>query len=106
MGMIPGMSGVKVDDQAEGKLKRSETIILSMTLQERRHPNCLNGSRRLRIAKGSGSKVSEVNQLIKQFTQMRKMMKKMKGGGSKKMMRQLQGMEGPGGMGGGKMPRF
>lgn len=109
MGMIPGMSGMKVGDQAEDKLQRSETIILSMTLQERRHPNCLNGSRRLRIAKGSGSKVSEVNQLIKQFTQMRKMMKKMKGGGSKKMMRQLQGMggmEGLGGMGGGKMPRF
>jgi signal recognition particle subunit SRP54 len=113
MGMIPGMSGMKVGDKAEGQLERSETIILSMTLQERRNPNVLNGSRRLRIAKGSGSKVSEVNQLIKQFTQMRKMMKKMKGGGSKKMMRQLQGMgggmgggmEGLGGMGG-KMPKF
>jgi signal recognition particle subunit SRP54 len=94
MGMLPGMGGMKIGDDAEDKMKQAEAIIHSMTLKERRNPNILNGSRRLRIANGSGTKVSEVNQLIKQFTQMRKMMKKLKGGNARKMMRQ---MGGPGG---------
>lgn len=104
MGMLPGMSGVKIGDDAEGKMQKAEAIVQSMTVYERQHPNVMNGSRRQRIAKGSGTKVSDVNQLIKQFTQMRKMMKKMKGGGMKKMMRQMGGM--PGGGGGAGMPRF
>jgi signal recognition particle subunit SRP54 len=119
MGMMPGMSGMKIDeDAAESGMKRTEAIILSMTHQERRKPEVLNGSRRLRIANGAGVKVVEVNQLMKQFTQMQQMMKMMKGGGSKKMMRQMKEMQrkgggGPGGMGGGGfggfgggMPRF
>jgi signal recognition particle subunit SRP54 len=105
MGMLPGMSGMKIGDDAEDRMKKAEAIVQSMTVYERRHPNIMNGSRRQRIANGSGTKVSDVNQLIKQFTQMRKMMKKMKGGGMKKMMRQMGGM--PGGMpGGGSLPRF
>lgn len=96
MGMMPGMSGMKMDDKAENQMKQSEAIILSMTLQERRAPNVLNASRRNRIAKGSGVKISQVNQLIKQHMQMKKMMKKMNGGGKmKKMMKQMkaQGMD-------------
>lgn len=104
MGMMPGMSGVKIDeDAAEDGMKRTEAIILSMTYQERRKPEVLNGSRRLRIANGAGVKVVEVNQLMKQFTQMQQMMKMMKGGGSKKMMRQMKEMQRKGGGGGGGM---
>lgn len=93
MGMMPGMSGMKLDDNAENQMKQSEAIILSMTLKERRIPNVLNASRRNRIAKGSGVKISQVNQLIKQHMQMKKMMKKLNGGG--KMMKQMkaQGMD-------------
>lgn len=91
MGMMPGMSGMKMDDKAENQMKQSEAIILSMTLQERRSPNVLNASRRNRIAKGSGVKISQVNQLIKQHMQMKKMMKKLNGGGKmKKMMKQMK----------------
>jgi len=105
MGMMPGMSGMKMDDKAENKMKQSEAIILSMTLQERRSPNVLNASRRNRIAKGSGVKISQVNQLIKQHMQMKKMMKKLNGGGKmKKMMKQMksQGMD-PSQMAGGDL---
>jgi signal recognition particle subunit SRP54 len=80
-------------------MARTEAIILSMTKQERRRPEILNGNRRLRIANGSGVKVVEVNQLIKQFQQMQKMMRMLKGGGGKKMMRQMEMMRGKGGMG-------
>jgi signal recognition particle subunit SRP54 len=97
MGMIPGMSGVELPDDSEKQLGRTEAIIKSMTLQERRKPEILNGSRRLRIANGAGVKVVEVNQLLKQFQQMQKMMKMMKGGGAKKMMRQMEAMKGRGG---------
>ena len=104
MGMMPGMSGVKIDeDAAESGMKRTEAIILSMTHQERRKPDVLNGSRRLRIANGAGVKVVEVNQLLKQFQQMQQMMKMMRGGGSKKMMRQMEQMQRKGGKGGGGM---
>ena len=80
-------------------MARTEAIILSMTKEERRRPEILNGNRRLRIANGSGVKVVEVNQLIKQFQQMQKMMRMLKGGGGKKMMRQMEMMRGKGGMG-------
>jgi signal recognition particle subunit SRP54 len=98
MGMMPGMSGVQVPDGAEAQMKRTEAIIHSMTIQERRKPALLNGNRRIRIAKGAGVKVVEVNQLIKQFEQMQKMMKLMKGGNQQKLMRQMQQMKGRGGM--------
>ena len=102
MGMMPGMSGMKIDEgAAESGMKRTEAIILSMTFQERRKPAVLNGSRRLRIANGAGVKVVEVNQLLKQFQQMQEMMKMMRGGGSKKMMRQVEQMQRQG-----KMPRM
>jgi signal recognition particle subunit SRP54 len=97
LGMMPGMNGVKLDGQAERQMARTEAIIKSMTPQERRKPELLNGSRRLRIANGAGVKVLEVNQLLKQFQQMQKMMKMMKGGGAKKMMRQMEAQRGRGG---------
>jgi len=96
--MMPGMSGVKVDDKADRQMARTEAIIRAMTPQERRNPALLNGSRRMRIAKGAGVKVADVNQLLKQFQQMQKVMKMMKGGGGKKLMRQMEAMRGQGGM--------
>ena len=88
MGMIPGMSkamkGVDIDDDS---FKPIEAIIKSMTPKERQNPEILNGSRKKRIAKGSGTSIQEVNQLIKQFGDMRKMMKTMnKMGGARKAM--------------------
>ena len=98
LGMMPGMSGVKIDDRAEKQMARTEAIIQSMTIRERRNPALLNGSRRMRIANGAGVKVVDVNQLLKQFQQMQKVMKMMKGGGARKMMRQMEAMRGRGGM--------
>ena len=97
LGMMPGMNGIKLGDGAERQMARTEAIIKSMTLQERRKPELLNGSRRQRIANGAGVKIVDVNQLIKQFQQMQKMMRMMKGGGAKKMMRQMEAMKGKGG---------
>ena len=97
VGMMPGMSGVEVGPDAEKQMARTEAIIHSMTKQERRKPDILNGNRRQRIAKGAGVKIVEVNQLLKQFQQMQKMMKLMQGGGAKKMMRQMEAMRGKGG---------
>ena len=86
LGMIPGigsqMRNAKVDPKA---FTRTEAIINSMTLQERRQPNVLNGSRRKRIANGSGTRVQDVNQLMKQYEQMKKMIKQLKGKSSKGM---------------------
>jgi signal recognition particle subunit SRP54 len=91
MGMIPGMGkalkGVDMDDDA---FKGIEAIIKSMTKQERTNPSIINGSRRKRIATGSGSSIQDVNKLIKQFGQMGKMMKMMQGGGAKQMMQMMQ----------------
>jgi signal recognition particle subunit SRP54 len=61
------------------RLKRIEAIVLSMTPEERRHPKVLNGSRRKRIARGSGTTVQEVNRLLKQFEEMNRMMKQLRG---------------------------
>ncbi len=97
MKMMPGMSGMELPEGADKQMDRTEAIIKSMTPQERRKPEVLNGSRRLRIANGAGVKIVEVNQLLKQFQQMQKMMKMMKGGGAKKMMRQFEAMRGKGG---------
>lgn len=98
LGMMPGMSGVELPGDADKQMKRTEAIILSMTPQERRKPQLLNGNRRVRIANGAGVKVVEVNQLMKQFEQMQKLMKMMKGGNQKKLMRQMEAMRGKGGM--------
>jgi signal recognition particle subunit SRP54 len=97
--MIPGMSQLskQVDPQEAIKnLKRVEAIISSMTLVERRNPDILNGSRRRRIASGSGTTVQDVNQLVKQFRDMRKMMKEMGllGKGKKNRRRNGRGMFG------------
>lgn len=81
--MIPGMGGLARQlpegPQAEAEMKRVEAIISSMTKAERSDPSIINGSRRRRIAKGSGTTVSDVNQLIKQFAEMQKMMKQLGG---------------------------
>ena len=98
LGMLPGVNGkaLKQIRQAQTanpkRMKHLEAIVLSMTPEERRKPELINGSRRSRIAKGSGRPVSEVNQLLDQFKGMQKMMKKVAGGGMKGM--------GGGGMGG------
>ena len=75
----------------ERQLRRQVAIINSMTPAERRFPKTINGSRKKRIASGSGLQIQDVNRLLKQFTQMEKMMKKMSKGGMKKMMRGMQG---------------
>lgn len=87
--MLPGMSGIKIGEKEEKKMARTEAIVLSMTIQERRNPNLMNARRRLRIAKGAGVEVRDVNELLKQFEQMRKFMKMMRGGNAKKMLRNL-----------------
>lgn len=99
MKMLPGMSGVDIGDEENKKMGRTEAILLSMTPSERLSPNLINGQRRMRIANGSGTHVRDVNQLLKQFGQMRKMMRKMKGKDPEKLMQKMGG--GPPGM----MPR-
>ena len=93
VGMIPGagkaMKDVDIDDDA---FKHIEAIIHSMTPSERSIPSSINTSRKKRIAKGSGTSVQQINQLLKQFQQMSKMMKMMQGGGGKKMMQMMQNM--------------
>lgn len=89
LGMIPGMDKVKDASIDEKQMKRVEAIVLSMTPKERAKPDILNARRRQRIARGSGVSVSEVNNLILRFTQMRKMMKNM--GSMKKLMAKAGG---------------
>lgn len=105
MGKLPGMSQMKGQldsDKAEGEFRRLEAIINSMTRHERAFPAVIKGSRKRRIAMGSGTSVQDVNKLLKQFTQMQKMMKKVSKGGMKNMMRGMAGKlpPGMGGMGG------
>jgi signal recognition particle subunit SRP54 len=104
MDKLPGMG--KVPDQLKSQVGGKEVprmiaIIGSMTRKERRHPAILNGSRRARIARGSGTTPADVNRLLKQYQQMEKMMGKLSRGGMKGMMRGMQGLmggRGPGGM--------
>ncbi len=99
MDKLPGMPNLPkgaanmMDDK---QIARLEAIINSMTPQERRHPSIIKGSRKRRIAAGSGTQVQDVNRLLKQFTQMQKMMKKMGKGGMGKMMRNMKGQLPPG----------
>jgi len=84
MKMVPGMSAAagQIDDElADKQMSQIEAIILSMTPAERKDPELLDGSRRKRIAKGSGSSVEEINRMMKQFNDMRKLMKKLSKGG-------------------------
>src|SRR5213078_530696 len=90
LGMLPGMSNVQGLSVDEKQLKRTEAIVLSMTSEERTRPDVLNARRRQRIARGSGSTVTEVNDLLRRFGQMRKMMKS--AGKMKKMMAQMARM--------------
>ena len=102
MDKLPGMGQIpdSVKSQVTGKeVPRMIAIINSMTKKERRNPDLLNGSRRARIAKGSGMQPADINRLMKQYQQMEKMMGKLGRGGGKGMMRGLKGMMG-GGMGG------
>jgi signal recognition particle subunit SRP54 len=108
-GMLDKLPGMGNMAQAAQNLDmkmfaRMEAMINSMTPDERRRPELIQGSRKRRITQGSGTQVQDLNRLLKQHKQMQKMMKKMKGGGMEKMMRGLGGMGGaggPGGMGGG-----
>src|SRR5438105_7540841 len=87
LGMLPGMSNVQGLSVDEKQLKRTEAIVLSMTSEERARPDILNARRRQRIARGSGNTVTEINDLLRRFDQMRKMMKSV--GKMKKMMAQM-----------------
>lgn len=91
--MIPGMNKIKDEEIDDNAFKSIEAIIGSMTPAERENPKILNGSRRLRIAKGSGTDIVEVNRLIKQFDETSKMMRMMTTGGSKKMMQLMSQMK-------------
>jgi len=88
LGMLPGMSNVQGLSVDEKQLKRTEAIVLSMTSEERTHPDILNARRRQRIARGSGNTVTEVNELLRRFGQMRKMMKS--AGKMKRKLKELQ----------------
>jgi signal recognition particle subunit SRP54 len=96
-GMLPAAGAGQVDER---QIRRQIAIIDSMTPGERRRPGTIDGSRKRRIAAGSGAQVQDVNRLLKQFTEMERMMKKLKGGGLRKLMRGLGGRP-PGGMPGG-----
>lgn len=95
LGMMPGMGkalrNVDIDDNA---FKQVEAIIYSMTPEERSNPTVINGSRRKRIADGSGTSIQEVNKLLKQFDDMSKVMRMMQGGGGRNMMNMMRNMRG------------
>ena len=94
MGMIPGMDkikGFKAEDADANALKRSKAIIQSMTREERRNPKIIKGSRRRRIAEGSGTSVQSVNQLLAQYEQMKKMFKSFTGSGGSRRLKSLFG---------------
>jgi signal recognition particle subunit SRP54 len=102
---LPGMNSAAIQQAMAGgapekEMKKMEAIILSMTPAERRKPDLINGSRKRRIAGGSGTQIQDVNRVLKQHGQMEKMMKKLSSpSGMMKMMRGMQGMMGKGGAG-------
>jgi signal recognition particle subunit SRP54 len=91
LGMLPGMNNLKGVNIDEKQIKRTEAIVLSMTEKERKRPDILNARRRQRIARGSGSSVTQVNDLLQRFNQMRKLMKN--AGKMKRMMAQMSRMK-------------
>ncbi len=107
LGMMPGMGNLKNVQVDEGALGRTEAIIQSMTPYERENPNCLNHSRKRRIAAGSGVKVEEVNKMLKSFEMMQTLMRQMNGSGKrKKKNRGFGGLPNLPGMGGMGLPKF
>lgn len=110
LGMMPGMGNLKNVQVDEGALGRTEAIIQSMTPYERENPNCLNHSRKRRIAAGSGVKVEEVNKMLKSFEMMQTLMRQMNGSGKRKKKNRgfgsLPNLPGMGGMGGMGLPKF
>jgi signal recognition particle subunit SRP54 len=104
MDKLPGVSSLPENVKSrvnDGEMSKMVAIINSMTAKERHHPNLLNGSRRARVARGSGTQPADVNRVLKQYMQMEKMMSKLGKGGSKGLLRQMRGaMKGMGGMGG------
>lgn len=99
MDKLPGTAGLPKNIKSQvndGELHKVEAIISSMTVKERRFPDIIKGSRKRRIAAGSGTQVQDVNRMLKQFTQMQKMMKKMSKGGMGKMLKGLKGKMPPG----------
>ena len=94
IGMMPGVDRKMLDkiDEAdsERRMKRTEAIIQSMTPYERENPKIIAASRKVRIAKGSGTRVQDVNELLKQFEQMRNMMKQFSGGKQAKMLKRMK----------------
>jgi signal recognition particle subunit SRP54 len=93
IGNLPTAAKAQINDKSFVKL---ESIINSMTPRERRYPDLINGSRKRRIAMGSGTQIQDVNRLLKQFEQMQKMMKKMSKGGMQKMMSKMKHLLPPG----------
>ncbi len=89
LGMIPGMSHIDPSQIDEKRLKKVEAIVLSMTPLERKRPDVMNARRRQRIAKGSGNSVSDVNDLLRRFEEMKKMMQKMTQGNPEKLLKQM-----------------
>ncbi|SMB87215.1 signal recognition particle subunit FFH/SRP54 (srp54) [Pasteurella testudinis DSM 23072] len=106
MSMLEKLPGAKnlpdhVKGQVDDKMfNKMEAMINSMTFKERQNPDIIKGSRKRRIAQGSGTQVQDLNKMLKQFTEMQRMMKKMRKGGMAKMMKGMKGMMGGGGMGG------
>nr|MBA2428079.1 signal recognition particle protein [Actinomycetota bacterium] len=99
LGMMPGMNKLPVGDaQVDAQLPKIEAIIRSMTAEERNNPAVMNGSRRARIARGSGTTIQDVNKLVKQFGDVRKLVKSMSGG-KKGALRLPGGMKLPPGLG-------
>lgn len=98
IGMLPGIDKKAMEqintEESEKKLKHTEAIIRSMTAEERHKPQIIAASRKVRIAKGSGTRVQDVNDLLKQFEQMKKMMKELSGPKQAKMMKRMQKMRG------------
>jgi len=105
--MMPKMGdSAAAGAMGDKEMRKMVAIINSMTPKERRFPDLLNGSRKVRVARGSGTHPSDINKLLKQHMTMEKMMKKLSGGGIKGMLRALKGgISGPGGMPGGGFRR-
>jgi len=100
---LPAEALAQVDDKP---MKRMQAMVYSMTSKERKYPKLINGSRKKRIALGSGTSIQDLNKMLKQFSQMQKMMKKMKGGKGQRMMSQMMGQFGGGGGGMPGMPKM
>jgi signal recognition particle subunit SRP54 len=102
---LPGLGSISENMKSQvndKQVSRMVAIINSMTKKERRHPDLLNGSRKARVARGSGTQPADVNRLLKQYMQMERMMSKLSSGGMKGLMRQMgAAMKG---MGGGGLP--